>query len=288
MKQFKLIFILCCMMTCTAFASDKQAYVLFNGKGKKVSYKKMIKDLADVDVVFFGEYHNNPISHWLEYEVTKSLHKVKKGKITMGAEMFEADNQLILDEYMQDLISTKKFESECRLWGNYSTDYEPLISFAKDSSIRFVATNIPRRYASVVHKKGMKELDKLSEQALQFIAPLPITLAADSILEKSMGVMSFMSKNPLRIAKAQAIKDATMAYFIVKNHEKEKLFIHYNGSFHSDNYSGIIDYLKEYQPDLKFKTISTVQQDDIDKLDEAYLKVADYIICVPTSMTKTY
>ncbi len=271
-----------------SFAAEKPAYKLYNSKGKEIKYKKMIKELADADVIFFGEYHNNAIAHWLELKVTQSLYAQCKGAITMGAEMFEADNQMIIDEYMNSQISMTSFESECRLWPNYETDYEPLISFAKDSAIHFVATNIPRRYASIVHKKGMDKLDDLSDEARRYIAPLPIALESDSILESKMGPMSMMSKNPIAIAKAQAIKDATMAHFISENFKKGKLFIHYNGSFHSDDESGIRKYLNIYQPGLKVMTITTASQDDIEKLDEAYVELADYVICVPSDMTRTY
>jgi len=40
----------------------------------------------------------------------------------LGAEMFESDNQLILNEFMKGKISKSSFESEMRLWKNYSTD----------------------------------------------------------------------------------------------------------------------------------------------------------------------
>jgi uncharacterized iron-regulated protein len=288
MKKISILTFVSCLLICGAFTTDKPAYLLYNANGQKASYEKMIKELAKADVVFFGEYHNNPVSHWLEYEVTKSLYREKEGNITIGAEMFEADNQLILDEYMSGKISAKKFEDECRLWGNYSTDYDPLVTFAKDSSIQFVATNIPRRYADIVHKQGTDQLETLSEEAKRFIAPLPVEMEPDSVLMAGAGIMGMMSKNPLGIAKAQAIKDATMAYFIAKNYIKGRLFIHYNGSYHSDGKDGIIKYLKKYNPELRIKTITTAQQEQINKLDSAYHQQADYVICVVESMTKTY
>lgn len=286
MKAIIPITLLTCMLTLTGFKPDKPAYRLFDSKGKEIKYEKMIKNLSDTEIMLFGEYHNNPIAHWLELEVTKSLYTVMDGSITMGAEMFEADNQLILDEYLNGIISVEKFEAECRLWSNYDTDYEPLIRFAKDSAIHFVASNIPRRYASVVHKKGIEKLDDLSDEAKRYIAPLPIEFDPDSVLIAKMGGM--MGKSPLPIAKAQAIKDATMAWFITQNLADNKLFIHYNGSFHSDDNGGIRKYLQIYQPGVKVQTITTVSQDDIDKLDEEYIDKADYIICVPSDMTKTY
>lgn len=288
MKTIKLISLVFIISMCLAFKSDHPAYLLYTGNGKQVSYKKMINDIKDADIIFFGEYHNNPMSHWLEFELVKSIYQKRDSKVILGAEMFESDNQLILDEYMQSLISTKRFENECKLWGNYSTDYEPLVSFARDSSVRFIATNIPRRYAEMVNKKGIETLNKLPLEAKKFIAPLPVSFAPDSVLRAQMGVMAMMHKNLVSIGKAQAIKDATMAYFIHKNLKENHTFIHFNGTFHSDNRGGIVEYLLKYDPTLKIKIISTVQQDDISFLEDIYMQKADYIINVPLSMIRTY
>lgn len=88
--------------------------------------------------------------------------------------------------------------------------------------------------------------------------------------------------------KAQAIKDATMAYFILNYFKQGSLFIHFNGAYHSDNYDGIVWYLKNKQPNLKLATISTVSQKDIGKLLDEHKGKADYIICVDEDMTNTY
>ena len=89
------------------------------------------------------------------------------------------------------------------------------------------------------------------------------------------------------LPKAQAIKDATMANSILKNWQKGQIVLHFNGSYHTDKYLGIIWYLKRHNPDAKVSTITTVQQDDISKLNDEYKGSADFIIVVPSSMTKT-
>jgi uncharacterized iron-regulated protein len=88
--------------------------------------------------------------------------------------------------------------------------------------------------------------------------------------------------------KAQAIKDATMAYFILKNRTENSLFLHYNGSYHSNNFQGIYWYLKHENPALKIVTIATVSQKDITKLEKEYLMTADFIIVIDEDVTKTY
>jgi len=79
-----------------------------------------------------------------------------------------------------------------------------------------------------------------------------------------------------------------MAYFILKNIEDGKIFIHYNGSYHSDNHEGIVWHLKKANPNLKIVTITTVEQKDIDKLSGENKNLANYIFVVSESMTKTY
>ena len=72
-------------------AQDKPAYTLFNAEGKKVGYQKMVRKLTQQDIVLFGEFHNNPISHWMELSLAKDLSVFME--MVLGAEMFEADNQ---------------------------------------------------------------------------------------------------------------------------------------------------------------------------------------------------
>jgi len=271
-----------------AFTSDKPAYLLFDNTGKTISYEKMIKKLKTADIVFYGESHNNPIAHWLELEITKSLYEAKKENLVLGAEMFESDNQLIMDEYLSGKIKYKSFRNEMRLWPNYSTDYKPLVEFADSNKLPFIATNVPRRYASIVAKSGFEGSDSLSPEAKKFIAPLPINYDENLDSYKNMMDMEDTTHMSDNFPKAQAIKDATMAYFIQKNLEKGKIFIHYNGSYHSDNHEGIVWYLKNANPKLKILTVSCVEQKNIQELKETNKNLADYIFAIPETMTKTY
>ncbi|GMT45251.1 MAG: hypothetical protein IEMM0006_1083 [bacterium] len=273
----------------TAFKSDKPAYRLFNAKGKKVKYQKMINVAKNADVVFFGELHNNPISHWLELEITKDLYKVRNGNIIQGAEMFERDNQLIMNEYLKGEITQRNFKDQARLWHNYKTDYKPLVVFAKEHKIPFIATNVPRRYASIVYKHGFAALDTLTAQAKSYMAPLPVPYDPNLKSYKDMlAEMKAIGHNNPNLPKAQALKDATMAASIAKYTGNGKLFIHYEGSYHSDHYQGILWYLNKYKPGLKIITISTVEQKDIDTLAKEFINLANFIVVVPDDMTTTY
>lgn len=282
------IIILSLILFCS-MSGDLPAYRIFSQKGKEVDFEKLVKAAAEADVVLFGELHNNPVNHWLELELTKSLYGIKKNNLVLGAEMFESDNALIVREYLAGIIKDKNFEADARLWPNYKTDYKPLIQFARDSSLQFIATNIPRRYASLVNREGFEGLDTLDAEAKLYIAPLPI--AYDPELPGYKGMLEMLGDNSNHandnLPRAQAIKDATMAYFIGKNLKQGSTFLHFHGSYHSENYEGIAWYLKAAYPDLKIVTISSVEQDNIDTPEEENSGKADFIIVLPASMTKT-
>jgi uncharacterized iron-regulated protein len=287
-SQLNLLWMALLVFTTAGLSAQKPAYKLFKENGKKVKYDKMVEAAKGADMVLFGEHHTNPISHWLQIELTKALFGEKGGDLVLGAEMFETDNQLILDEYLADLITEVKFEEEARLWKNYKTDYKPLVLFAKENDLAFIATNIPRRYANSVFKQGLAILDSLSEEAKAYIAPLPLeydtSLNCYSQLINGAGMGGHGSIN---MADAQAIKDATMTHFMMQNWSSGKLFIHYNGAYHSDEFESMNWFLKRANPDLNIVTISTVSQDDIETLEEESEGKADFIIAVPSSMTQT-
>lgn len=284
-----LVLILLLAFTLSLFAQDKPAYQIFDKEGNKVNYSDMLSTTAASDIVFFGELHNNSISHWLELELTKDLFELKGNKLVLGAEMFEADQQVILDEYTMGIIAKKNFEEQARLWPNHDTDYAPLIDFAATNQLKFVATNIPRRYASMVFKGGFEMLGSLSETAKQWMAPQPFPYDPELSCYKSMLQMGGMGGHAsANLPKAQAAKDVTMAHFIIMNYKKGDVFLHYNGAYHSDNFEGIVWYVKKAGENLRVITITTVEQSQLQSINDENMGVADFIIVVDEDITKTY
>lgn len=286
----KLILFIPLLLGVNATAQDKPAYRIFTGEGKEVRYDKMVRQLEKGDVVLFGELHDNPVAHWLQLQVVKSLH-AENESLVIGMEMFEADDQVILDEYMRGTIDEKAFLREAKTWDNYKTDYKPVVDFARQNNLRVIATNIPRRYANLVYRKGLAALDSLSDQSKNWIAPLPI--AVDLQLPGYRRMIDEMGGHggpgsAENLAASQAVKDATMAHFILANRNGDARILHLNGNYHSQNGEGIVWYLKGSAPALTITTIHVAEQDDLVKLDGENKGKADFVICVPDDMTKTY
>ena len=280
------------LFSCAAFSQDKPAYQLYEQSGNTVSYDTMLLQLRQADVVLFGELHNDALSHWLELQVAQDLWK-PDSNLVLGLEMLEADDQLVLNEYLAGTIEERNFTGEIKLWDNYMTDYRPLVNFAQQHQIPVVATNIPRRYASLVARAGLSALDSLSASAQAFIAPLPVEVDTTlpgykNMLEMMGGGSGHGAMSGENMVNAQAIKDATMAHFILENLPDRGVFLHLNGSYHSDHFEGIYWYLKKAQPDLEVLTISSVSQEDIMKLEEGAQGVANFVFAIPNDMTKTY
>ncbi len=286
MTYSKLFSIIGISLVLLAFKGDKLAYQIFNKKGKITSYEKMLKASEKADIIFFGEIHNDPIDHWLQYELTKDIFEKINENLVLGAEMFEADDQIIVNEYLSGDYPYKTLNSEAKLWPNFRTDYKPLLDFALKNQLNFVATNIPRRYANLVYKNGFKGLNNINNVAKKWMTPLPIAYP-DSLKGYQEMLKMAGGHGGENLPKAQAIKDATMAYFILKNWKKGQTFIHYNGTYHSNNFEGIIWYLKQQKPNLNILTIGAIEQASIDTLAQESIGSANFVVCTPETMTKT-
>jgi len=195
-----------------------QAFKIYRQNGKEASIKEMADVLTKMDVIMFGEMHNNPIDHWLQIELVKYL--AKKNDLILGAEMFERDDQLVLNEYLSGTIKLDHLKKEAKLWPNYDTDYSPLVEFAKENHVEFIATNVPRRYASLVSREGQLALDSLSDEAKRLLPPLPYSVDSNDLGYIDMREMMSGHGHGMSIdylIEAQALKDYSMASSIAQS-----------------------------------------------------------------------
>lgn len=283
MKKFLLI--TACFISLQISAQEE--YVLYNAKGKKVDVEKLFKTAESKSFVFFGEFHNSATIHRLQLLLTQHLHQKHGENLVVGAEMFESDNQDIINEYFADFINAKYFESECRLWTNYKTDYKPIVEFLKEKKLPLIATNIPRRYAHAVHYQGLGILEKLPQHVKDlFLPPLPIVI--DTTLASYQEIKNMAMHGAKYMMEAQAVKDATMAHFIEKNWSPGKIFLHLNGAFHTNKYEGILSFLPSSWLPKNMLVISMVTQENIQKLEEENENIGDFIFCFTEDYAKSH
>lgn len=276
-------------MNISIFAqTSAEKYSVFDGKGNRQTLEQIAEQIGNSDVVFLGENHDDSVAHALQFEIFKAAFDKysKNKKVTLSLEMFERDVQTIVNEYLSGLISETHFLSSSRPWGNYKTDYRPLVELAKENKLEVIAANAPRRYVNMVSRTGRESLDKLSPEAKAWLAPLPYGEPSEKYIAKFNALMGKMpdpatKQSPNPIVYSQALWDATMAYSIAENltQNKNALIIHLNGAFHTENRLGTVEHLLKYKPNTKVLVVTMRYEDDFKTFDKTkHTDLGDFVI----------
>lgn len=295
-KIFSVLFLLF-LMNFSVFAQQitDANFQIFDGKGNAVSLEQIIKNINQSEVVFLGEQHDDTVAHFLQAEIFKKTveNYAQERKVALSLEMFERDAQLVLDEYLQDLITEKKFLDDSRPWGNYKTDYRPLVELAKQNKFPVIAANAPRRYVNMVSRNGRNALDKLSPTAKSWLAPLPYEKASSAYAAKFNALMGRSAEASMglgNILDSQTLWDATMAHSIAEHLKKEQnsLIVHLNGSFHTESRLGTVEQLLRYRPNTKIIVITMRYEEDFKNFDKAkHTDLGDYIVLTDAKLPRS-
>jgi uncharacterized iron-regulated protein len=239
-----------------------------------------------MDVVFIGEIHDDNLTHQMEFELLKRLHK-KKSHLAVAMEMFERDVQSVLNEYLDGKISEKDFLSNSRPWNNYRKAYRPLVEYAKEKDLPVLAMNVPRKYAGQLAMRGESFLVTISDSEKVWIARELKVLDDEykaRFLETIQNRPHPMARmDPMNLYRAQSLKDDTMAESIadfLESHPGIQV-ISFQGDFHSAFGLGIVKKLRLLRPGIKVMVISIIPIQNLDSLDPAdYRGQGDYLIFV--------
>ncbi len=274
--------------------------------GKEVGLDVIVNDMNAYEVLFFGEEHNDSVTHYLENKMLEMLFAKYGDGITLSMEMFDRDVQTVMNEYLKHDIREKNFKKDARVWSNYE-DYRPMVEFAKTNNLDVVCANAPSRYTNLVGRKGQTALMELSDQAKKYLAPLPYDTASGKYYDKLIALTShdptpvadttvkkLPAVNPMggfNLIVAQSLWDATMAFSIseyLKKHKGQKV-MQVNGRFHSDEGFAIVTQLKKYSPKIKSLVISSGTDDSFPNIEWSQHKsLGDYIIITDPKVPKTY
>jgi uncharacterized iron-regulated protein len=267
-------------------------YKIYSASTQKIILPDdIINDMANADVLFFGEEHNDSTAHYLEFTLFKKLSEKYPQKAALSMEMFQTDCQLVLNEYLAGLIREKNLVTDAHTWPNYK-DYKPMIELAKTNHLPVIAANAPTRYTNMVTRGGLGVLKQLDPQAKSYLAPLPIDTATGPYYDKFAKIMGGHASMPgMQIYQSQNLWDATMGWSIakfMKSHSGFKV-LQLNGGFHSEEKLGTVAQLKKYAPKLRVLNIATYADDRFDNPDwSKFTGTADYIILTDPKLPKTF
>jgi uncharacterized iron-regulated protein len=232
---------------------------------------------AKADVVFFGEQHDDEETHRAELALLSAI-GTRRGKVVLSLEMFERDVQPLVDAYLAGALSEADFREQSRPWPNYGSDYRPLVELAKAKGWPVVASNVPRRLASMVSRRGLPAVDSLPATDRAFVAK-DLQCPKDQYYENFVEVMggghgaatqATAPASPMQgmtdlFYQAQCIKDETMAESIVAARQKagsDAIVVHFNGSFHTDFGLGTAARVRRRLTDAKTVVVSAVPMPD--------------------------
>ena len=264
--------------TRSSLAPDPSGFhIRVPGTGAQVTMATMNGVLTRSDIIFFGEQHDDSGTHRAEAMVLESLGRSGRPMV-VSLEMFERDVQRILDDYLAGRVSETDFLAASRPWPNYATDYRPLVEMAKARGWPVVASNVPRRIASAIGRRGLAALDSLSPTERAYAAR-DIACPDDAYRARFMETMRSHSPGgaassaadtlPTAVADryyvAQCVKDETMAESIVdarRRAGRNAIVIHFNGAFHSDFGQGTLARVRRREPAWETVGITAVPTAD--------------------------
>lgn len=256
--------------------------------GATLSFQKLTDRISRMDVIFVGEIHTDSMTHVTERALLEAVHR-NHPELAVALEMFERDVQGILNEYLAGRIDEETFLKTSRPWGNYPTDYRPLVEFAKEKGLPVLAMNVPRRYAAKVAMQGESAIAALPDSERVWVAR-ELKVPDDEYKKRFRETMSGGMPGPMArmdpdaLYAAQCLKDDTMAESIadfLKTHPASKM-ISYQGDFHSAGGLGMVGKLKLLAPGVKTVVISIRPVPNIDHpVFEEHKGNGDYLIFVP-------
>ena len=301
----------------TVSSTDEAAYRIYQSDGTAVTLNDLAAAADTVQVVFFGEQHNDPVAHALQDSLFRQLHAradtAMARPVALSLEMFDRDVQYILDEYLAGHINEETFLQSVRPWSNYPSDYRPLVEFARTHERSVLAANAPRRYANMVSREGRDALPALSDAAQRYIAPLPYPdasaayrarwnrvmanghgegMSADTLAADTTGAGT-PHEGPHRdtFLDAQVLWDATMAYSMAQHllHTPDAVILHLAGSFHVDRGLGTPEQLQHYRPGTPTLVVVARPVPDVTAFDERrYGSAGDFIILTDETLPRSF
>jgi uncharacterized iron-regulated protein len=284
--------VLALILVASAAALSAQSYVpqrVFDSGASQFSdFESMVAAIANADVVFVGEQHDDPNTHRLERALLDGLAR-RRGDIVLSLEMFERDVQARLDQFRAGQLPEAEFLASSRPWPRYATDYKPLVDLAIERQWPVIAANIPRPMASEISKAGLDVLAGKSETEKTWFAREWTCPTDDEYYRRFKDVMGghTAASDIDRFYAAQCLKDETMAESIATawaaaaaaKPGTRPVVVHYNGSFHSDYGLGTAARVRRRMPDTRTVVVTMIPVANLDTVATAdHLGKGDYIV----------
>ncbi len=196
---------------------NREGEVFRVSDGSIKTFEEMVGAAKKSEIVYIGELHDFPEHHQFQLNVIKTLHE-SGIPLSIGLEMFRADSQKSLDNWVSGALTLDKFLLV--YYDNWREDwtlYEDIISYAREHRIPLIGLNIPDRIAETVAQKGFTSLSANEKDQLPPEISCDIDPTYMEFIRKAYaGHAQMAGKKFLNFCEAQMIWDKSMAWHIVQ------------------------------------------------------------------------
>ncbi|MEE4354520.1 MAG: ChaN family lipoprotein [Desulfatiglans sp.] len=231
-----------------AFLEDEPAHfragtIIHTESGKAIKFDTLISQLAEKELVFVGEVHDNPEHHLIQVQILQALTRGRRPVVAM--EFFEKSRQAVLDSYVSGISSEKEFLKGVEWNDQWRFDYHlyrPLMLHIREKRGKILAINAPASLVRKVARSGIMSLKPHERDRIAEDIDLENKKHRDYIetvfknhIHKDLGSFDFFYQ-------AQCVWEDTMAesiaQYLTKNRER---VIVLSGNGHIINKYGIPD-----------------------------------------------
>ncbi|KAG7561053.1 Protein RETICULATA-related [Arabidopsis thaliana x Arabidopsis arenosa] len=194
------------------------------GKDKKKVWEK----LMNARVVYLGEAEQVPTKDdkELELEIVRNLRKrclESERQISVALEAFPLDLQDQLNQYMDKRMDGETLKSYVTHWpAQRWQEYEPLLSYCRDNSVRLIACGTPLKVLRTVQAEGIRGLSKSERKLYTPPAGSGFISGFSSFSRRSTFDMSLPTQivpfgpSSYLSAQARVVEDHTMSQVILQ------------------------------------------------------------------------
>jgi uncharacterized iron-regulated protein len=253
-----------------------------------VDFEGLLARCSEAQVVTLGEQHDDPSTHLFELALLQGLVRWHDGKVVLSLEMFERDVQDLVNSYLSGEITEEQFLASSRPWGNYETDYRPMVEFSKEHQLPVIAANVPRPLAAMVAENGYNNV-QFTEEEQGWIAPT-FDAPEDAYWEAFRQTMQMPGMAQMGITdetirvfyEAQVLKDEAMADSVANasTNNPGSIVYHVTGAFHTIDKLGTFPRIQRDLPGADVISILVLPVEDLLAPLPEDASGADYIVLV--------
>jgi uncharacterized iron-regulated protein len=275
--------------------SPPRSLAMFEGDtGRVATWADLMEGVAWAEVIFLGEVHDHVEGHLLQQAIVEDALASFPGT-AVSMEMFERDDQPVVDAYLRGEISVDELVERTKSlgWGAspfressaeerraiWDLNYQPVVDEAKLRGARVIAANAPRAYVRRARMEGYDALRALPAEE-RALFDLPGSLE-DGVYRSAFDAVMLREgedRNDPEVRtridntyRSQQVWDTTMGRSIAMAFEPREgdpdgaavtKVIHLVGGFHVDRRAGTVTRLLEARPGTRVLTIQVIPADE--------------------------